>query len=259
MRANSVASRAETGDNRSAGIWSPDAGTRCAVRSLLLMMLLQGVSWTQLRSSFDNRKRILRRAPPGRLKRLPHTVVSYLSIPVEQTSSPGRPIGTRCSGITGGSKADAVCVFCYYTTAWPIFCGVAPSDQVTVRGTIWTLDPGFPARLRHATVEFRSADGDPLVAKPNEVGEYTLTLKPGLDYEVTVAERGYCPVHRPLFRLVPGSPVRFDFTLTTHCPGDVTIVGALGREASDDAFFNSPPSVLLRGKDSLTQPSPLAQ
>jgi hypothetical protein len=96
-------------------------------------------------------------------------------------------------------------------------------------------------------VEFRSADGDGLERKvatvTNAIGEYTVLLEPGLAYAVTVAARGFCPAHRPSFRLTQGSAVSFDFTLTIQCPGDLTVVedpgvvGALDKESSDDAYF----------------------
>jgi hypothetical protein len=116
--------------------------------------------------------------------------------------------------------------------------------RVSVRGHVSTLDYGFSVLLTDATIEFRSADGATLgytiATMTNEAGVYSASLEPGLDYTVTVTKKGFCRTRRPFFRVNPGSTIRFDFTLTTQCPGDRWVVGAPDKESFDDAYFDSP-------------------
>ena len=129
-----------------------------------------------------------------------------------------------------GRSGDRIRRLVLIATLWPV-SGLAWSGGVEVRGRVFELDSGAPARVPGAVVEFRSAGGgDPghtVAVKTNQLGDYNVLLDPGIDYAVTVTLSYFCPVHRPPFRLSPGPAVRFDFTLTTHHPPTPEIFGEL--------------------------------
>jgi hypothetical protein len=113
--------------------------------------------------------------------------------------------------------------------------------NVEVSGVVSTLDYGVPARVGHATLTFRRLDFRTPIspntrAVANQVGEYKALLVSGYDYTVEAAAEGFCSVHRPVFRANPDSRITFDFTLTTHCHGDVVV----SNPDDPDAIFSSP-------------------
>jgi hypothetical protein len=99
--------------------------------------------------------------------------------------------------------------------------------QATVSGRISTIDYGLLARIGNPIIEFQNADGLTTTALGSAIGEYTVSLPPG-EYTLTVSAKGFCPAHRPPYRLDAGSNINFDFTLTTLCPRDRMAVGDLG-------------------------------
>jgi hypothetical protein len=114
---------------------------------------------------------------------------------------------------------------------------VRSEDQsgLKISGTVQTLDYGEPARVKGARLEFHRGDGISVEASTNKTGEYELVLPYGHEYSVSVSAKGFCSVHRPKFRPMSGSfALRFDFTITTVCPGDRVVVG------SPELYFDSP-------------------
>jgi hypothetical protein len=97
---------------------------------------------------------------------------------------------------------------------------------------------GVLVRLSFAKIEFRSADGATVTTTANDFGEYTVSLDAGLDYTITVTAMGFCPAHRPFVRLNAGRAIKFDFILTTICPGDRIVWGG-DKENRDDLYFAS--------------------
>lgn len=122
--------------------------------------------------------------------------------------------------------------------------GLEAGPGANISGTVFVFSGGPPARLGGAKIVFQDADGSAVETVTNSTGEYTASLTPGHDYTVSVTSKGFCPVHRPVFRLSPNSIVRFDFTITLLCPGDriawSTKHDKTERDAErDDLYINS--------------------
>jgi hypothetical protein len=132
-------------------------------------------------------------------------------------------------------------------TVWNVILGTgfASSGTVNVSGIVSTLDYGKPARVRGAIVVFQSIGAESVKVVTNEIGNYTASLMPDRDYTVQVTESGFCPVHRPTFRPIRDSRLKFDFTVTTMCPRDRIAVGSL------EAYFSSPVPYYFEEKVSL--------
>ncbi len=119
--------------------------------------------------------------------------------------------------------------------------GLDAGAVANISGAVSVFSGDPPARLADAKIVFQDADGPAVETVTNPKGEYTASVTPGHDYSVSVTSKGFCPVHRPAFRLSPGSTVRFDFTITLLCPGDRTVSSTdHDKAAEDDAYFNSP-------------------
>jgi hypothetical protein len=108
-------------------------------------------------------------------------------------------------------------------------------SHAELSGIVSTLDYGELARVGNARLQLRNSRGITFTATANELGEYTASLNSGYDCEMTVTAEGFCSVNRPSFPANPDSHLRFDFTLTTDCPGDGIAVGPDPR----DAYFAS--------------------
>lgn len=115
-----------------------------------------------------------------------------------------------------------------------------PGSDAEITGTISTIDYGVPVRLRNAKIDFRNASGSTFTITTSGTGEYATSLAPG-SYTISVEMNGFCPVHRPAFRATPNSSVRFDFTLTTICQRDLTILGSSDAYFDSSAYLDSPP------------------
>jgi hypothetical protein len=119
---------------------------------------------------------------------------------------------------------------------------LASEDRVgetKIVGRVESLDFGKAVRIGEAKVSFSGPNGLNVTTTTSERGEYTATLPRASHYTVTVTATGFCTVHRPQFTPATASHLRFDFTITAKCPGDVVVAGdpELYYETSIPAYF----------------------
>ncbi len=110
----------------------------------------------------------------------------------------------------------------------------------------WLYSPRGGARLPGARITFQPENGDPLETLTDGKGEFSISLPANVNYTITVESRGLVPVHRPPFRVKPGTTLKFDFRLIIqasenfsrgedrfHYDGNVFIVFYGSREFED--------------------------
>lgn len=109
-----------------------------------------------------------------------------------------------------------VVMVCCAALAWPAvsFCSPSRADA-RVSGTVYVFD-GDTAVVPGATVSFLRSDGQSVEVTTNQRGEYEVLLDSEYDYTMAVVGQMLCAMHRPPFRPLRNSALKFDFR-TTNC------------------------------------------
>jgi hypothetical protein len=105
-----------------------------------------------------------------------------------------------------------------------------------VSGTVYVFD-GDTAVVPGATVSFLRSDGQSVKVTTNQLGEYEVLLDPEYDYTMAVAGQQLCAMHRPPFRALRGSALKFDFRTTICGIIDGVFVRGSDSKPHDDRFL----------------------